>query len=135
MLPLSQIGPFHDKERIIECNDIGATFWVHENCAAFCPEVSQDPNGQWFNVTKAMKRGRKLNCTHCNARGSTVGCNISKCRNTYHGRCAALFTSWDFDRSDQGKHYYCPKHRTQLLSTKVSGWGVQFSFLKSSAFY
>ena len=46
-----------------------------------------------------------------------VSCLETSCRRNYHGRCAAFFTSWDFERADQGSHYYCESHRNGLLSS------------------
>ena len=87
-----------------------AHFYVHEHCAAVCPEVTYDDN-TWFNVTKATRRGRKIQCSHRGKRGATIGCLGSGCRRQYHGRCAGLFTGWDFDRTDMGKHFFCQDHR------------------------
>jgi hypothetical protein len=57
--------------------------WVHENCAAYAPEVAEE-NGRWFNVVDAVKRGRKLKCTTCRQAGATVGCFNEKCQRSYH---------------------------------------------------
>ena len=118
------IGPFVDSETT------NGIFWAHENCAAYCPEVSQDDDGQWYNVTRAMRRGRKLNCAHCQKRGATVGCLWTSCRKSYHGRCAALYTGWDFERADQGKHFYCETHRTAVLSVARNKNGLSSSLAK-----
>jgi len=86
-------------------------FWAHENCAAFSPEVSQDNDSNWCDVTRAMRRGRKMACSHCSKKGATVGCVHGSCRRSFHARCATLFTGWAFERADMGKHYYCVQHR------------------------
>lgn len=36
------------------------SFWAHNNCARYSPEVIQAKDGTWFNVTTAMRRGRTV---------------------------------------------------------------------------
>ncbi|KAL9549210.1 hypothetical protein PS6_006192 [Mucor atramentarius] len=37
------------------------TFWVHEACAKYSPEVRYSAvDGKWYNVTRALKRGRSM---------------------------------------------------------------------------
>ena len=40
-------------------------YWVHENCAAYSPEVFQDEEGRWCNVLEAIKRSRSTRCAAC----------------------------------------------------------------------
>lgn len=52
------IGPFV----ITSINKNGAlkkrSFWVHDACARHSPEVFCTPEGKWYNVTLALRRGR-----------------------------------------------------------------------------
>ena len=36
------------------------SFWAHNYCARYSPEVIQAKDGTWFNVTTAMRRGRTV---------------------------------------------------------------------------
>jgi len=36
------------------------SFWAHNNCARYSPEVIQAKDGTWYNVTTAMRRGRTV---------------------------------------------------------------------------
>ena len=80
------------------------SFWVHELCAGYSPEVAQEGN-EWFNVGSAVRRGRKLACAGCRSRGATVGCFVPTCPRSYHIACA-MRTGWDFEADDQGKFFY-----------------------------
>lgn len=35
-------------------------FWVHDACARYSPEVFCTPEGKWYNVTLALRRGRGM---------------------------------------------------------------------------
>lgn len=54
------IGPF----RIATVNRRGEekkrTFWVHDACARYSPEVFATKENEWYNVTAALRRGRGM---------------------------------------------------------------------------
>lgn len=54
------IGPFV----IATFNKNGAekkrSFWAHDACARYSPEVFCTPEGKWYNVTLALRRGRGM---------------------------------------------------------------------------
>jgi len=95
------IGPFLDGKSFI---------WVHRDCAAWTPEVTCE-RGVWRNVVSSVGRGKLQTCAGCRKRGATVGCYEMTCKKVYHPQCAVEHTAWDFRRSDQGKQFYCQKHR------------------------
>jgi hypothetical protein len=35
-------------------------FWVHDACARYSPEVFVTDDNVWYNVSKAIKRGRSM---------------------------------------------------------------------------
>lgn len=41
-----------------------------------CISVRSNETGEWFNVTKEIRRGRKLECQSCRKKGATIGCFI-----------------------------------------------------------
>ncbi|CAM9213742.1 unnamed protein product [Discosporangium mesarthrocarpum] len=104
------VGPFLDgSTRSKEPKEI----WVHHDCAAYSPEVGEE-DGSWSNVIKAVRRGKRLLCSGCGEKGATVGCFFTRCRKVYHVPCCRKYTSWDFERSDHGKHFYCLDHRQTI---------------------
>lgn len=38
------------------------SFWAHDACARYSPEVFCTPEGKWYNVTLALRRGRGMVC-------------------------------------------------------------------------
>ncbi|CAN0324272.1 unnamed protein product, partial [Laminaria digitata] len=78
------VGPFLDPQTR---SKTPRHVWVHENCAAYSPEVSEQ-NGKWANVVKATRRGNRLLCFACDEKGATVGCFNGRCRHVYHVPCA-----------------------------------------------
>ena len=83
-------------------------YWVHENCAAYSPEVFQDEEGRWCNVLEAIKRSRSTRCAACKKSGATIGCIFGKCKDSYHLGCAHA-TGWTF--ASGTSTLICPKHR------------------------
>ncbi|CAI5738449.1 unnamed protein product [Peronospora farinosa] len=81
--------------------------FVHDQCAIASP-LCFNRDGNWYNVTKEIRRGRSLICVACNKRGSTIGCTIAACRNSYHWKCAINF-GWSVDQM----HFFCPDHQSR----------------------
>ena len=86
-------------------------FHVHAECAMYSPEVGRDRGG-WFNIAKAVKRGRMLKCTACKKPGAVIGCQKSTCKVSLHRHCCKE-TGWNFNSVAGlgGKAYFCEKHR------------------------
>lgn len=81
--------------------------FVHDQCAIASP-LCFNRDGNWYNVTREIRRGRSLTCVGCNKRGATVGCTVEACRNSYHWKCAINF-GWSVDQM----HFYCPDHQSR----------------------
>lgn len=101
----------------VRINRSSVTF-VHEQCACSSPEVGND-DGRWYNIAKAIRRGRRMKCSICKRNGATVGCFNSSCNFTFHMPCA-MKTGWSFDKPEQGKMFYCQNHRTPSQITPSS---------------
>eukprot|EP00762_Andalucia_godoyi_P005148 ANDGO_04028.mRNA.1 BRCA1-associated RING domain protein 1 len=90
-------------------------FWVHEQCAVWCPEV------YWFeeklvDLRRAISRGKRLKCAYCHKVGATIGCLVPSCRCSYHLPC--LLEHDDECGIDFEKYLAaCPRHREQLLQS------------------
>ncbi|KAI7898479.1 uncharacterized protein BX663DRAFT_555836 [Cokeromyces recurvatus] len=63
------------------------SFWAHDACARYSPEVFCTPEGKWYNVTLALRRGRGMRCHNCKEKGATIGCFESKCSRSFHLPC------------------------------------------------
>ncbi|KAI9592419.1 hypothetical protein BDF19DRAFT_416323 [Syncephalis fuscata] len=84
-------------------------FWVHDACARFSPEVHVALDGTWYNVTAAVRRGKKLRCIGCQERGATIGCFEPKCRRSFHLGC----TGKPIENFRQGIVFWCPQHEVK----------------------
>lgn len=85
-----------------------APVWIHLRCATLSPEAYVKDN-EYYNVLKAVRRGRFLSCASCNNRGATVGCYYGKCDKSFHVPCAVK-TDWD---PDEELEFYCVDHRSK----------------------
>ncbi|KAI8929619.1 hypothetical protein BC831DRAFT_275831 [Entophlyctis helioformis] len=88
-------------------------FWVHVACARFSPEVHVSGEGRdakWYNVLRAVRRGRNMRCTACKGKGATIGCFDVKCMKSYHLAC----TGKPLSHFEQGILYWCPTHEAFL---------------------
>ncbi|GMF09828.1 unnamed protein product [Phytophthora lilii] len=81
--------------------------FVHDQCAIASP-LCFNRDGNWYNVTKEIRRGRSLDCVGCHKRGATIGCTVAACRNSYHWKCAINF-GWSVDQM----HFFCPDHQSR----------------------
>lgn len=81
--------------------------FVHDQCAIASP-LCFNRNGNWYNVTKEIRRGRSLACVECKKRGATVGCAIPSCPKSYHWKCA-VNCGWSMNQIQ----FYCPTHEAQ----------------------
>jgi len=83
---------------------------VHFKCALWSSEVfyHEGDRSTLVNVEKAVARGRRLPCTWCDQKGSTVGCNEPKCRESFHFKCAGE-SGAEFDHEQLA--VYCKAHR------------------------
>lgn len=60
------IGPFVVKSLSKNGIEKKRTFWVHDSCARYTPEVFCTSEGKWYNVTLALRRGRGV-VSHLNS--------------------------------------------------------------------
>ncbi|XP_073469298.1 uncharacterized protein [Aquarana catesbeiana] len=93
---------------------------AHYNCLLFSPGVvtipqkdSQDNTAEFDipSVISEINRGKKLNCSYCNKKGATVGCNNRWCRKTYHYLCVTKAKGIRIRDEDKELYIaYCYKH-------------------------
>ncbi|KAL1919119.1 uncharacterized protein VTP21DRAFT_2501 [Calcarisporiella thermophila] len=82
------------------------SFWAHDACARYSPEVLVSKEGEWYNVSVALRRGRAMKCAACRDKGATIGCFEPKCNKSYHIACTEK-PLWFFE---DGVIFYCPQH-------------------------
>ncbi|KAG0171140.1 hypothetical protein DFQ30_001412 [Apophysomyces sp. BC1015] len=82
------------------------SFWAHYACAKYSPEVFCTPEGKWYNVTLALRRGRGMRCHVCKEKGATIGCFDSKCSKSFHLPCAQKPISYFHN----GVIFWCTTH-------------------------
>lgn len=82
------------------------SFWAHDSCARYSPEVFCTPEGKWYNVTLALRRGRGMRCHGCKEKGATIGCFESKCNKSYHLPCSQKPVSY----FKSGVIFWCGVH-------------------------
>ncbi|OBZ81845.1 hypothetical protein A0J61_10106 [Choanephora cucurbitarum] len=100
------IGPFIISTFNKNGTEKKRSFWAHDSCARYSPEVFCTPEGKWYNVTLALRRGRGMKCHGCKEKGATIGCFDSKCNKSYHLPCAQKPVS--YFRS--GVIFWCSVH-------------------------
>ncbi|XP_041128623.1 histone-lysine N-methyltransferase trithorax-like isoform X5 [Polyodon spathula] len=106
-------GPILQKEDIV----------AHENCLLFSSGlVTQNtPEGDDLagfsveGVKKEINRGRKLHCFSCKKSGATVGCEVKKCKRSYHFLCALNDNAKKEEDLDRGWfRIYCEMHKSKI---------------------
>ncbi|KAI7859297.1 hypothetical protein BDC45DRAFT_564763 [Circinella umbellata] len=106
----SELGQFIGPFVIATYNKNGVErkrqFWAHDACARYSPEVFCTPEGKWYNVTLALRRGRGMRCFGCKEKGATIGCFDSRCSKSFHLPCAQKPVSY----FRNGVIFWCPTH-------------------------
>ncbi|XP_041115436.1 uncharacterized protein LOC121320825 isoform X3 [Polyodon spathula] len=96
---------------------------AHENCLLFSSGlVTQNtPEGDDLvgfsveGVKKEINRGRKLHCFRCKKSGATVGCEVKKCKRSYHFLCALKDNAKKEEDVDRGLfRIYCEMHKSKI---------------------
>lgn len=92
---------------------------AHENCllfssGLFCRNTPQFDDLFGFSVADVLdevKRGSKLICNKCKKKGATAGCELKRCKRSYHYPCAVQERATIFEDADHGKYgLYCINH-------------------------
>ncbi|XP_046871218.1 uncharacterized protein phf11 isoform X2 [Hypomesus transpacificus] len=107
---------------------------AHENCllyssGLYCQNSPVDDSLCGFSVDdveKEIRRGNRLSCHECNVKGATVGCEVKKCKRTYHYPCARKDGAEIIEDRVNGTYkVYCKKHG----STKSECWVLSFDHI------
>ncbi|XP_043105301.1 pleckstrin homology domain-containing family O member 2-like isoform X3 [Puntigrus tetrazona] len=114
-------GPLSSKDNIS----------AHQNCllyasAIFCTNspIYDDLFGfDVEDVKKEMKRGKRLVCHYCKRAGATAGCDVKRCKRSYHYPCAIKDRARAAENSNEGSYrLFCELHDPE--SKKISSENV-----------
>uniref|UniRef100_I3JHP2 PHD-type domain-containing protein n=1 Tax=Oreochromis niloticus TaxID=8128 RepID=I3JHP2_ORENI len=102
---------------------------AHQNCllfsaGIFCRDSPQFDDLFGFSVGDVLnevKRGSKLTCNHCKKKGATAGCEVKRCKKSYHYPCAVKEGATTIEDDDQGRYViYCSSHSEQQTQKSAS---------------
>ncbi|KAK5920656.1 hypothetical protein CgunFtcFv8_024443 [Champsocephalus gunnari] len=105
---------------------------AHQNCllfssALFCRNTPQFDDLFGFSVDDVLgevKRGRQLICNKCKTRGATVGCEVGRCKKSYHYPCAVEERAKIVEDVTKEEYVlYCYKHypKTEEKNSSENG--------------
>ncbi|CAK6959194.1 uncharacterized protein phf11 isoform X3 [Scomber scombrus] len=92
---------------------------AHQNCLLFssgiyCQNSPQFDDLFGFSVDDVMdevKRGSKLVCYQCKKKGATAGCEVKRCKKSFHYPCAVQEGAHIIEDANEGKYgLNCNKH-------------------------
>ncbi|XP_029968513.1 PHD finger protein 11 isoform X2 [Salarias fasciatus] len=98
---------------------------AHHNCMLYAsdiyckdsPEFGDLSGFRAEDVQQEAIRGRKLICHGCKSRGATVGCEVMRCKKSYHYPCAIADGAKRIDDEEEGKYgIFCPSHSSKVNS-------------------
>lgn len=74
------------------------------------------------DVLEEVKRGNRLICYHCKKKGATVGCEVKRCKKSFHYPCAVDKGDKPFEDKQNGKYgVYCLHHYEEKTGETVNG--------------
>ncbi|KAG2182150.1 hypothetical protein INT43_007077 [Umbelopsis isabellina] len=100
------VGPFIIETFNRQGNEKKKTFWIHDACGRYSPEVVVTKENKWYNVTVALRRGRGVKCGACKEKGATIGCFDGDCNKSFHVPCARKPVNY----FKKGVIFWCPGH-------------------------
>ncbi|XP_064800151.1 mucin-5AC-like isoform X2 [Oncorhynchus masou masou] len=99
---------------------------AHQNCLLYSsgiicknsPEFDDLFGFSVEDVLNELKRGNRLNCYRCKKKGATVGCEVKRCKKSYHYPCALRDGAQNVDDHTEEKFtLYCLKHNLAMAAT------------------
>ncbi|XP_052349175.1 uncharacterized protein LOC118366760 isoform X4 [Oncorhynchus keta] len=99
---------------------------AHQNCLLYSsgiicqnsPEFDDLFGFSVEDVLNELKRGNRLICYRCKKKGATVGCEVKRCKKSYHYPCAVRDGAQNVDDHTEEKFtLYCLKHNLPIAAT------------------
>uniref|UniRef100_A0AAQ5ZJS0 PHD-type domain-containing protein n=1 Tax=Amphiprion ocellaris TaxID=80972 RepID=A0AAQ5ZJS0_AMPOC len=78
------------------------------------------------DVLKEVKRGNKLLCHYCKKKGATAGCEVKRCKKSYHYPCAVKDGAKTIEDEQNG--CYGSVQRLHKTNGKSCSESLMFSF-------
>ncbi|KAJ8253461.1 hypothetical protein GJAV_G00213200 [Gymnothorax javanicus] len=70
------------------------------------------------DVKEEIRRGGRLKCAKCKKSGATVGCEVKKCKKSYHYPCAVEDNAENIEDDEEGIFkIYCRLHKTRTSAS------------------
>ncbi|XP_049903986.1 PHD finger protein 6-like [Epinephelus moara] len=113
---------------------------AHQNCLLFssgiiCQSTPQHDDLFGFSVEDVLgevQRGKRLVCKRCTKSGATAGCEVKRCKRSYHYPCAVKDKAIIIEDTKEEKYVlYCPKHDPKAQENNGSVNGRPSSHTKS----
>lgn len=95
---------------------------AHQNCllyssGIYCRDSPEFDDLFGFSVDDVLdevRRGRLLVCKKCKKKGATAGCEVKRCKKSYHYPCAVQDGAKIIENANKGNYgLYCLKHRQE----------------------
>ncbi|KAI7808828.1 hypothetical protein IRJ41_015399, partial [Triplophysa rosa] len=95
---------------------------AHQNCLLYASGIYCKNSPTYddlfgfavHDVKQEVRRGRKLVCHHCQKRGATAGCEVNRCKRSFHYPCANEANARVIEDLAEGRYIlYCEKHDPQ----------------------
>ncbi|XP_068123242.1 PHD finger protein 11 isoform X4 [Hyperolius riggenbachi] len=87
----------------------------------YSPQVIERKRGKLDTETvkKEIKRGKRLSCSYCKKKGATVGCDVGRCKKTFHYPCVKQARGV-FVRKRKIVYCYQHKYRKSMCTQQKS---------------
>ncbi|KAK7169142.1 hypothetical protein R3I93_005210 [Phoxinus phoxinus] len=117
-------GPLSSKENIS----------AHQNCLLYASGIYCQNSPTYDDlfgfavedVKTERRRGNKLFCHHCKKRGATAGCELKRCKHSYHYPCAINARARAIENNPPGRYIlFCESHDPDLKDTSKCSVSLQ----------
>uniref|UniRef100_A0A8C5EQR5 PHD-type domain-containing protein n=1 Tax=Gouania willdenowi TaxID=441366 RepID=A0A8C5EQR5_GOUWI len=114
---------------------------AHQNCllyasGIFCKESPEFDDLFGFSMEDVLQeayRGAKLKCKKCRKNGATVGCEVKRCKKSYHFPCAIEDGATKMEDAVGGKYgIFCMRHSQKRQNKSLNGQSSSASSSHSS---
>ncbi|KAF7643163.1 hypothetical protein LDENG_00244170 [Lucifuga dentata] len=97
-------------------------------CCQFSPQFDDLFGFSVEDVVNEVNRGKKLLCYRCKRNRATAGCEVRRCRKSFHYPCAVEDDAEGFEDADKGRYgLYCSQHKQQIEESRESVSGSDSS--------
>ncbi|XP_052004173.1 mucin-1-like [Xyrauchen texanus] len=99
---------------------------AHQNCLLFASGIYCKNSPTYDDlfgfavddVNQELRRGKRLKCSHCGKLGATAGCDVKRCKHSFHYPCAIEAHGRAIEDIAKGNYkLFCKKHDPQANRT------------------